>query len=83
MSQGSSEGGQAELVSSVPAGYSETDQWASGSRLGSAVSQAGSFFWTVVTFPGGCWLLCARLFLFLKHSLPTCLQMGGQPTQRD
>lgn len=82
MSQGSSEGGQAELVSSVPAGYSETDQWASGSRLGSAVSQAVSFFWTVVTFPGGCWLLCAR-FLFLKHSLPTCLQMGGQPTQRD
>lgn len=36
-------------------GYSETGQWASGSRLGSAVSQAGSFFWTVVTFP-------ARLF---------------------
>ncbi|XP_006914788.1 SUN domain-containing protein 2 [Pteropus alecto] len=36
-------------------GYSETDQWASGSRLGSAVSQAGSFFWTLVTFP-------ARLF---------------------
>lgn len=58
-------------------------QWASGSRLGSAVSQAGSFFWTVVTFPGGCWLLCAWLFLFLKHSLLTYLQMGGQPTQTD
>ncbi|KAM5250816.1 SUN domain-containing protein 2 isoform 3-T4 [Hipposideros larvatus] len=34
------------------AGYSETDQWSSGSRLRNTVSRAGSFFWTVVTFPG-------------------------------
>lgn len=36
-------------------GYSETDQWSSGSRLRNTVSRAGSFFWTVFTFP-------ARLF---------------------
>ncbi|XP_008531847.1 SUN domain-containing protein 2 isoform X3 [Equus przewalskii] len=34
------------------AGYSETDQRSSGSRLRSAVSRAGSFFWMVVTSPG-------------------------------
>ncbi|XP_045408802.1 SUN domain-containing protein 2 isoform X2 [Lemur catta] len=33
-------------------GYSDTDQQSSGSRLRSAVSQAGSFFWMVVTSPG-------------------------------
>ncbi|KAG3290923.1 SUN domain-containing protein 2 isoform X1 [Ictidomys tridecemlineatus] len=32
-------------------GYSDTDQHSSGSRLRSAISQAGSFVWTVVTFP--------------------------------
>ncbi|XP_069347283.1 SUN domain-containing protein 2 isoform X2 [Eulemur rufifrons] len=32
-------------------GYSDTDQQSSGSRLRSAVSQAGSFFWMVVTSP--------------------------------
>lgn len=36
-------------------GYSETDQWSSGSRLRNTVSRAGSFFWTVFTLP-------ARLF---------------------
>ncbi|XP_004437924.1 PREDICTED: SUN domain-containing protein 2 isoform X2 [Ceratotherium simum simum] len=34
------------------AGYSETDQQSSGSRLRNAVSQAGSFLWMVVTSPG-------------------------------
>ncbi|XP_014706778.1 SUN domain-containing protein 2 isoform X1 [Equus asinus] len=34
------------------AGYSEVDQRSSGSRLRSAVSRAGSFFWMVVTSPG-------------------------------
>ncbi|XP_046502628.1 SUN domain-containing protein 2 isoform X2 [Equus quagga] len=34
------------------AGYSEMDQRSSGSRLRSAVSRAGSFFWMVVTSPG-------------------------------
>lgn len=34
------------------AGYSETEQRSSGSRLGSAISRAGSFLWAVVTFPG-------------------------------
>ncbi|XP_045690879.1 SUN domain-containing protein 2 isoform X2 [Phyllostomus hastatus] len=34
------------------AGYLETDQRSSGSRLRSTVSRAGSFLWTVVTFPG-------------------------------
>ncbi|XP_012493600.1 PREDICTED: SUN domain-containing protein 2 isoform X2 [Propithecus coquereli] len=33
-------------------GYSDTDQQSSGSRLRSAVSQAGSFLWMVVTSPG-------------------------------
>ncbi|KAM5332615.1 SUN domain-containing protein 2 isoform 1-T2 [Glossophaga mutica] len=33
-------------------GYSETDPRSSGSRLRNAVSRAGSFLWTVVTFPG-------------------------------
>lgn len=33
-------------------GYSQAAQQGSGSRLRGAVSQAGSFFWTVVTFPG-------------------------------
>ncbi|XP_007454072.1 PREDICTED: SUN domain-containing protein 2 isoform X1 [Lipotes vexillifer] len=35
-----------------PAGYSETDQQGSGSRLRNAVSRAGSLFWMVVTSPG-------------------------------
>lgn len=34
------------------AGYSDMDQHSSGSSLGSVVSRAGSFVWTVVTFPG-------------------------------
>uniref|UniRef100_A0A8D2D3G4 Sad1 and UNC84 domain containing 2 n=1 Tax=Sciurus vulgaris TaxID=55149 RepID=A0A8D2D3G4_SCIVU len=33
-------------------GYSDMDQHSSGSRLRGAVSRAGSFVWTVVTFPG-------------------------------
>ncbi|XP_070267241.1 SUN domain-containing protein 2 isoform X1 [Myotis yumanensis] len=33
-------------------GYSQAAQQGSGSRLRGAVSRAGSFFWTVVTFPG-------------------------------
>ncbi|XP_012656652.1 SUN domain-containing protein 2 [Otolemur garnettii] len=33
-------------------GYSDTDQQNPGSRLRSAVSRLGSFFWMVVTFPG-------------------------------
>ncbi|XP_066214524.1 SUN domain-containing protein 2 [Saccopteryx leptura] len=33
-------------------GYSEMDQRTSGSWLRNAVSQAGTFFWMVVTFPG-------------------------------
>ena len=44
------------------AGYSQTDQRGSGSRLRNAVSRVGSLFWMVVTSPGGCWLLCAQLF---------------------
>ncbi|KAM6161942.1 SUN domain-containing protein 2 [Erethizon dorsatum] len=34
------------------AGYMDMEQHGSGSRLGSMVSRAGSFIWTVVTFPG-------------------------------
>ncbi|EHB02208.1 unc-84-like protein B [Heterocephalus glaber] len=34
------------------AGYSDMDQHSSGSSLGSVVSRAGSFVWTVITFPG-------------------------------
>ncbi|KAM4882360.1 SUN domain-containing protein 2 isoform 1-T3 [Thomomys bottae] len=34
------------------AGYPDVDQHSSGSRLGSAVSRAGSFVWMVFTFPG-------------------------------
>ncbi|XP_003470418.1 SUN domain-containing protein 2 isoform X2 [Cavia porcellus] len=34
------------------AGYADIEQHSSGSRLGSVVSRAGSFVWTVVTFPG-------------------------------
>ncbi|XP_015424238.1 PREDICTED: SUN domain-containing protein 2 [Myotis davidii] len=33
-------------------GYSQAAQQGSGSRLRGTVSRAGSFFWTVVTFPG-------------------------------
>ncbi|KAM5288185.1 SUN domain-containing protein 2 isoform 8-T8 [Ctenodactylus gundi] len=34
------------------ASYTDTEQRSSGSRLGGAVSRAGSFVWNVVTFPG-------------------------------
>ncbi|XP_048211255.1 SUN domain-containing protein 2 isoform X2 [Perognathus longimembris pacificus] len=34
------------------AGYPDVDPHSSGSRLGSAVSRAGSFVWMVFTFPG-------------------------------
>ena len=34
------------------AGYTDSDQHSSGSRLRSAASRAGSFVWTLVTFPG-------------------------------
>ncbi|XP_023574719.1 SUN domain-containing protein 2 isoform X1 [Octodon degus] len=33
-------------------GYADMDQHSSGSKLGSVVSRAGSFVWTVITFPG-------------------------------
>ncbi|XP_004634753.1 SUN domain-containing protein 2 isoform X2 [Octodon degus] len=32
--------------------YADMDQHSSGSKLGSVVSRAGSFVWTVITFPG-------------------------------
>ena len=79
---------------SVPAGYSETDHRGSGSRLRNAASWAASFFWMVVTSPGGCWLLCARLFPFSTAvpssllpllpllPLPPLLPVVGHPTER-
>lgn len=67
---------------SLPTGYSQAAQQGSGSRLRGAVSQAGSFFWTVVTFPGGCWLFRARLSPFPTAAPSRPSLLGVQPTQR-
>lgn len=48
-----------------PAGYTDSSQHGSGSGLRSAASRAGSFVWTLVTFPGGYSLYARPLPHFL------------------